>query len=192
MSRDAREMINKIMGRGKEAKQKYKSIGARNLMEGISMNAFSIKRTNDPNAQTVYFGADDDTFGEEVDFEFDRKGGIIVFSVNPNAMKVSDNKLIDRIRNNIETLKSTGLNDHKISTVLDRHEDVYGVTIGNFVKGRYKSEEELLYDKRSLSFEIIGISTDVLYRVAKDLAKEFNQETVLVKNYEDNRIYLVK
>lgn len=190
MSKEVREMINKIVTL--EPKQKHKSIGARNLMEGISMNGFSIKRTNDPDAKTVYFGADDDTLREEVDFEFNQKGGVIVFSVNVNALKISDNKLINLIQNKIQTLKNTVFKGKKISKVLKHHQDVYGVTIGGFVKGRYKAEDGSLYDERSLSVEIIGISTDVLDKVAEDIAKEFSQETVLVKNYEENRIYLVK
>ncbi len=188
MSKDVREMIDKILG----LEKKHKSIGARNLMEGISMNGFSIKRTNDPQAKTVYFGDGADALSEEVDFEFDQKGGIIVFSVNVNALKLSDNKMINWIRNKIETLKNTVLKGKKISNVLDRHQEVYGVTIGGFVKGRYKADDGSLYDERSLSVEIIGIGTDVLDRVAEDFAKEFNQETVLVKNYEEDRIYLVK
>ena len=70
--------------------------------------------------------------------------------------------------------------------------EVYGMTIGNFVKGRYKAKDGSLYDETSLSVEIIGVSSNVLNKVAEELAKEFKQETVLVKNYDDNRIYLVK
>ena len=76
--------------------------------------------------------------------------------------------------------------------MLSRHEEVYGITIGGFVKGRYRADNGLLYDERSLSVEIIGISTDVLNKVAEGMAKEFRQETVLVKNYEEDKIYLVK
>ncbi len=157
-------------------KMKYKSVGARNLMEAISMNGFSVKRTNDQNAQTVYFVAYSGTFSEKVDFELYQKGGIVVFSVN--ALEIPEKQLIDRIRNKIEALKTTD------------HEDGYKIAIGHFVKGRYRAED--VYDGRSLSVEIIGISTDVLNRIAEYLAKEFNQKTLLVKNYEEKRTYLVK
>jgi hypothetical protein len=49
-----------------------------------------------------------------------------------------------------------------------------------------------LYDESSLSVEIVGITSDVLNKVAEELAQEFKQETVLVKNYDENKIYLVK
>jgi hypothetical protein len=66
------------------------------------------------------------------------------------------------------------------------------VSIGNFIKGRYKANDGTLYDEKSLSIEIIGVTDGVLNKVAKDLANEFKQESVLVKNYETNKIYLVK
>ena len=80
----------------------------------------------------------------------------------------------------------------KINTVINKHKDVYGITIGNFVKGRYKADDGSMYDGKSLSIEIIGISTETLNSVAEDLTKEFKQETVLVKSYEINQSYLVK
>ena len=192
MSNEMRKMINKISTLGCVSKQKYKGVGARNLMEGFAMNSFSVKKENDPTAKTVYFGLENDKLSEKISFEFDQKGGIIVFSVNVNALKISNNKLVNWVRNKIETLKNTILKDKKISKVLSRHEEVYGITIGGFVKGRYRADNGLLYDERSLSVEIIGITTDVLNKVAEDMAKEFRQETVLVKNYEEDKIYLVK
>jgi hypothetical protein len=44
----------------------------------------------------------------------------------------------------------------KINTVINKHKDVYGITIGNFVKGRYKADDDSMYDEKSLSIEIIG------------------------------------
>jgi hypothetical protein len=80
----------------------------------------------------------------------------------------------------------------KINKIIYNNPEIQGVTIGNFVKGRYVAKNGSLYDETSLSVEIIGITSDVLNKVAEELAKEFKQETVLVKNYNDNKIYLVK
>lgn len=184
---------------------KYTSIGPNNLMEAAKMNGFSINKNNDPSAKTIYFDIDEDGEINEIkvslptqqstptiDYTFDNKGGTIVFSVNVNAVSQSKNKLLNVIKNNIETIKNTLFKSDKINKVLKKHEGVYGVTIGNFVKGRYKAADGTLYDERSMSIEILGITSDVLNNIAKDLADEFKQETVLVKNYENNKIYLVK
>jgi hypothetical protein len=195
--RDLFEMFN-IINQTKVEKPvegivKYKTVGARNLMEAIELNGFSIDRNNDASAKTTYIDLGNETeLTEEISYEFEDKGGIIVFSVNVNAVQLSSNKLINFIKNSFETAKNKIFKDKKINKVLSNYDEVYGVTIGNYVKGRYKSDSGNLFDESSLSIEIIGIKPDVLNRVAEDLAKEFQQETVLVKDYTSNRIYLVK
>ena len=173
-------------------KVKYKTVGAKSLMEALQLNGFSIDRKNDVNARTSYNDLTDIELSEEITYQFEDKGGIIVFSVNVNAVQLSSNKLINLVKNSIETLKNKLFKDRKINKVLSQYDEVYGVTIGNFVKGRYKSDSGNLFDESSLSIEIIGITTEVLNSVAESLAQEFKQETVLVKDYTSNRIYLVK
>jgi len=189
MIKEVRKMIDMIKNFGQP--EKYKSISPRTLMEGIELNGFSINRKNDNTAETIYFD-DKNELTEDISYEFKDKGGIIVFSINVNAIKLSKNNLISIIKNKIETLKNRFLKDKKIDRVISKYEEIYGITVGNFVNGRYKAENGSLYDEKSLSIEIIGIRTDVLNKVAEDLAKEFKQETVLVKNYQTNGIYLVK
>lgn len=168
-------------------------IGAKSLNEGISMNGFSVDKRNDSRGKTpTYFNLNEDDKDPIVIEDFEDKGGIIVFSTVVNAVKISDNELINWLKAKIETIKNKLNLNKKINNILRKHEDVYGVTIGNFVKGRYKSQDSTLYDENSLSIEIIGITTDVLNRIAKDITIEFKQESVLVKNYETNKIYLVK
>lgn len=162
-------------------------VGANNLMEGIKLNGFSINKINDLNAKTFYSNSDtESSLTEEIDYDFQKKGGIIVFSVNVNAIGLSKNKLIRFIKNNIQTAKNTLFKTSKINKVIKNNPEVYGVTIGNFVKGRYKAKDGSLYDESSLSIEIIGISSDILNKVAEELAKEFKQETILVKNYDNH------
>ena len=173
-------------------KVRYKTVGAKSLIEGFQLNGFSIDRKNDTSARTSYNDLSDIELSEEITYQFEDKGGIIVFSVNVNAVQLSSNKLINLVKNSIETLKNKLFKDRKINKVLSQYDEVYGVTIGNFVKGRYKSDSGNLFDESSLSVEIIGITTEVLNKVAESLAQEFKQETVLVKDYTSNRIYLVK
>jgi hypothetical protein len=189
---DIRKFIDKVKNFG-SLNETYEQIGANSLMEAIKLNGFSINRNNDPNAKTTYFQSNvENELTEEIDFEFEDKGGIIVFSVEVNAVELSNNKLVRFIKNKIETTKNILFKSSKINKVIYNNPEIQGVTIGNFVKGRYVAKNGSLYDETSLSIEIIGISSDVLNKVAEELAKEFKQETVLVKNYDENKIYLVK
>ena len=196
-SRDLFEFFNVInktnIEKPVETKVRYRNVGARNLMEALELNGFSINRNNDTSAKTTYIDLKGDKeLSEEISYEFEDKGGIIVFSVNVNAVQLSNNKLINLIKNNIETFKNKIFKDKKINKVLSQYDEIFGVSIGNYVKGRYKSDSGNLFDESSLSIEIIGITTEVLNKVAESLASEFKQETVLVKDYTSNRIYLVK
>jgi len=189
---DIRKFIDKVKNFG-SLNETYEQIGANSLMEAIKLNGFSINRDNDSSAKTLYIKSNvDNELTEEIDSEFKDKGGIIVFSVDVNAVELTKNKLVRFIKNKIETTKNILFKSSKINKIIKNNPEVYGVTIGNFVKGRYKAKDGSLYDETSLSIEIIGISSDVLNKVAEELAKEFKQETVLVKNYDENKIYLVK
>lgn len=170
-------------------------IGAKSLNEGFQLNGFSVSKTNSLSTpKTYYFSSDSElSESETIDIEeFSDKGGIITFSTEVNAVKSSENQLVNWVKNKVDTVKNNINLNKKINKVLNKHDDVYGVSIGNFIKGRYKANDGTLYDEKSLSIEIIGITDTVLNRVAKDLANEFKQESVLVKNYETNKIYLVK
>jgi hypothetical protein len=189
---DIRKFIDKVKNFG-SVNETYEVVGANNLMEAFKLNGFSISRNNDPNVKTTYFQSNvENELTEEIDFEFEDKGGIIVFSVEVNAVELSNNKLVKFIRQKIETAKNILFKSSKINKIIYNNPEIQGVTIGNFVKGRYVAKNGSLYDETSLSVEIIGITSDVLNKVAEELAKEFKQETVLVKNYNDNKIYLVK
>jgi hypothetical protein len=195
MKKSLTELIIELVGDDEVKTSKHKSISPQSFMEAVKMNGFSINKSNDVNANIHYFKFDEDeeTINEDysIDF-FSDKGGIITFSTDVNAIKTSTNKLINYIKNKIKTIYNRLTANKKMNKVLLKHESIYGVTIGNFVRGRYKAEDGTLYDEKSLSIEIIGITPEVLNLVAEDLAREFSQESVLVKNYETNKIYLVQ
>jgi len=189
---DIRKFIDKVKNFD-SSKKTYEQIGASSLMEGLKLNGFSINIDNDPDAQTFYIQPNvESELTEEIDFEFEDKGGVIVFSVNVNAVELSKNKLVRFIKNQFETATNILFKTDKINKVIKNNPKILGVTIGNFVKGRYKAKDGSLYDESSLSVEIVGITSDVLNKTAEELAQEFKQETVLVKNYHENKIYLVK
>lgn len=119
------------------------------------------------------------------------KGGIVVFSEEVNAIKLSSNKLVNFLKQNVATL-SNRINKYKnVDTIANKNELV-GWTIGNFLNGRYKAKNGKTYGEKSLSVEIIGVDTDKLFNIAEELCIEFLQESVLVKDYSSGRIAFVE
>lgn len=177
-------------------KKMYEEIVPRNYFHALQMNSFSINRNNDEEAETVYLDLSDGLEFNEANIEyFQHKGGIIVFSTDVNAVQLSKNALINYIYSKVQSIKNSLMISKKISKVIKHHEKQLkgiGLTVGNFVKGSYVADNGIIYDEKSTSVEIIGVETNVLNEVADSLRIEFNQESVLVKNYQDGTIYLVK
>jgi hypothetical protein len=85
------------------------------------------------------------TFGkkimkEGISFEFEDKGGIIVFSTDVNAMLDSKgflNKIKGFFRGRFETIMNRLKRNSKLSKVLSSFQDIQAYSVGNFFKGRY-------------------------------------------------------
>ena len=169
---------------------RYEQVGAKSLIEGMSMNGFSIRKDNDATAERHI--VQDEPMNEVVDFEFENKGGIIVFSPDVNAVQLSDNRLANWILQKIKTFKQRMGVDNKLASIAKKHESVYAYTIGNFVKGQYKADNGKIFTEASKSMEIIGIESADLIKIAEDICREFAQESVLVKDYQANKIFIVK
>lgn len=101
----------------------------------------------------------------------DHRGGIIVFSSDVNAPQLSDNKVL-----------------HKMN--IDTDDFIGAYSIGNFFKGKYVSDNGQVFSDKSLAIEVNGLSSKGIIRLAKILANDFVQQTVLVKNLNINKIYL--
>lgn len=170
-------------------KEKKHYIYGNSLNESIKLNGFSIKKENDIKCETTFFNTDG--ILTERKEEVENKGGIIVFSVDVNAVKQSENVLKNWFLRKVKTYQNIFQKKEKISKIIKQNEEVFGLTIGKFVTGRYRGTTGELYDESSLSIEIIGVTTEILDKVAMDVCKEFNQESVLVKNYDDNKIYFI-
>lgn len=119
-----------------------------------------------------------------------KRGGIIVFSEEINAVELSKNKIIDWIKQKVSTLKNKLTGKKRIDVIADNY-DLVGWTIGNYFDGRYKAKNGKFYGEDSLSLEIIGVDTDTLVNIATDVCKEFQQELVLVKDYSTNTVMFV-
>lgn len=129
---------------------------------------------------------------EAIDYEFEKEesGGIIVFSTDVNAIKLSSNALINWIKQKITSLKNKITAGKKIDKAASTNGAV-AWTVGHYLEGRYKSHSGKSFSENSLSLEIIGISSEQLIKIAEQLCEAFSQESVLVKDFSSSKIYLV-
>ena len=141
---------------------------------------------------------------EAVSYEFGagERGGIVVFSTDVNAVLDGDpaESMLDKftkiIKSKWQTLINRLANISKLDKVLRKAAketdlDVAGYSVGNFFRGRFKSSRTgKVYDEKSRSVEIIGINSRQLLLLATEVAKEFKQESVLVKDHSSAKIYL--
>lgn len=114
------------------------------------------------------------------------RGGVITLSTDINATAGAG--VIAKIKAWAHTMIN------RITSVGRIKNTVYsggggGMTIGRFFRGVYKSRSGERFDENSLSVEVLYIDSKTLENIATDLAKEFNQETVLVKDYNTGEMY---
>jgi hypothetical protein len=129
------------------------------------------------------------------------RGGIIVFSTDVNAVKNSADTKIGKLKNFVEnkfdTFKNRVLKNKKLTKLIQKHnlaspEDYFigSFSIGKFFNGRYVGIKGEVYNEKSSSIEILGVPSEVLLLLATEIAKDFKQETVLVKDLNKNKFYL--
>ena len=144
----------------------------------------------------IFYNMQGNKIEEAISHEFlDNKGGIIIFSVEVNATLNSidfKSKVKGFFKSKWETFKNTLFKSSKLNNIAHDFPDISNYSIGNFFRGRYLDRDsEILYDEKSMSIEIMGIPSEVLVPLAERIAKEFNQKEVLVKDYQNNKIFLV-
>lgn len=132
------------------------------------------------------------------------RGGVIVFSTDVNSLEVSKSKLFNWLTQKFKTINNKLFSKKKLNKVINKFnqdekvigdkkiEDFIGAfSIGSFFNGRYIGDNGKVFDENSMSIEVNGISNDALIYLAEKIAMEFNQETVLVKDLDYKKIFLV-
>lgn len=132
-----------------------------------------------------------DGLTEAIDHEFDKEehGGIITFSTDVNAVELSPNKLVNWIKQKVKTLGNRFFKNRKIDKAA-KEGGAAAWTVGHFLDGRYTAKNGKGFGEKSLSIEIVGITSQQLQNIAEDICKVFEQETVLVKDFITGKIYL--
>ena len=135
----------------------------------------------------------------------DYRGGIIVFSTDVNSVEISKNRIINWAKQKLMTLKNRFFSKKILSRIisdynLDKNKElgskkiddyIGAFSIGKFFSGRYFDDNGDVYDENSQTIEVNGISSEGLIFLAEEICKEFQQETVLVKDLNLNKIFLV-
>lgn len=136
---------------------------------------------------------------------FNYRGGILTFSTDVNSLELSDIKIYNWFKKTYKSIINKFFSKSKLDSVVDRFkkiekkklgledvDDYIGAfSIGNFFTGRYIDDKGKIFNESSLSIEINGISSNGLIYLAEEIAREFQQETFLVKDLNVNKIFLV-
>ena len=132
---------------------------------------------------------------EAVSHEFEYAGGQIIFPTEVNAIFGDKKGFSQKVKNDVwfkskwksflNRLKLKG--GGKLDKLLGKYDKLQGWTVGFSFKGRYydrKNNKE--YDERSLTITFAGISSELLVQIATVIAREFEQNEVLVFDRNKN------
>lgn len=175
------ESIKKILYGG--GADKYECLNeARSWSEGMKKNG----------CPSISYGKSRTIISEGIQFEpeSNEKGGIIVFSTDVNAVALSPNRIANWIKQKIATFKNRHNSTKKVDRIANRN-NLVGWTIGHYLDGRYRAKNGQNYGENSLSLMIVGVDTDGMIKIAEEICKEFQQESVLLKDFSTGRILFV-
>jgi hypothetical protein len=129
---------------------------------------------------------------ESVTFEVPdgMRGGMIIFSTEINAKKLSKIAIVDKFKKFVRNFRSARSANKRLDKIVLGHK-LEGWTVGRFLRGRYTAKNGEFFDENSLSLEITGVNQETLMSIAEELCVEFDQESVMVKTYDDNKIMFV-
>ena len=137
------------------------------------------------------FTLDDEVYGEQYGF-LDYRGGVIVLPTAINAVEMSHDVFQNKVNQVVSAYGSRLRKGRIIRKSLNGEdtEHIVAYSVGRSFTGKYVGDNGEMYDEKSLSVEVNGLSGRSLLRLAKMLAGTFMQETVLVKDLNTGKIYL--
>ena len=137
------------------------------------------------------FTLDESVHGEQYKF-LDYRGGVIVLPTDVDAVEMSQNTVLDKVKQVVMTYGNRLRKGRVVRESLDGEgtEHIVAYSVGRSFTGKYVGDNGEMYDEKSLSVEVNGLSGRSLLRLAEMLADVFMQETVLVKDLNTGKIYL--
>lgn len=123
----------------------------------------------------------------------EHEGGMIVFSTDVNA--TTGTGIIARLRSWLETQLNRFLSTSKVTKAIqhaDTEQETGGFTIGHGFRGRFFDHDSgKKFDENSVSVEIVGVRPNLLKRIGAQIAKDFNQKSVMIRDYSDNKVFFL-
>ncbi len=120
------------------------------------------------------------------------RGGIIILSTDVNAVLGDARTKLDKIKQwligVVESLRNRYRLVAKINAVMQAY-DKEGVNVGPYFRGYYRSDSGKVFSERSIAIEMVFVDSATLEKIATELAIQFKQESVLVKDYNNGEIY---
>ncbi|MCQ2303281.1 MAG: hypothetical protein MJZ94_11755 [Bacteroidales bacterium] len=119
---------------------------------------------------------------------------MIVLPMDVNAVELSRNALMDKVKRIVMTYGNSLRKGRVVRKPLNGKgtEHIGAYSVGESFTGKFIGDKGEVYGEKSLSVEVSGLSGRSLLRLAEMLADVFMQETVLVKDLNTGKIYLVK
>lgn len=117
-------------------------------------------------------------------------GGMIVFASTVNAVDGIDDEMKALLSEYQESFGDSYFRETIDSYRQEKNLDGIGYTLGKNFAGRYVTGDDQ-FDDNSFTVDIAGVDSETLQGIAEDLCHNFSQESVLVRDYNENKTYLV-
>lgn len=132
---------------------------------------------------------------EGIDFKLDNPGGIIIFSTDLNSTLGNADTLFKKIKLFFVSKWKTILNRINTSKRLDKillnKHKLPAFTVGQKFKGHYTGKNGLSFNEKSYTVDIAGVESKFLELIATTICKEFKQESVMVRDFNKNKVFFV-
>jgi hypothetical protein len=134
-------------------------------------------------------------FDEAVDIELDDSSGLITFSTDYNFSLVKAETIIDKVKFFFDSNWKVFLNRQNVrgrlkKILVDKNiQSEY--TLSRNLFSAHKSKNGITLYKKSYSVTIEGVNSDVLILIATEICKEFKQATVMVRDFNKNKVYFI-
>ncbi len=128
---------------------------------------------------------------------FDYKGGMVILSTDVSSLEVSDSKIKNWFVKTTLTTKNNFFIKKGLFNLFKKFlskgvkKYIGTLSIGNFFNGGYIGGNGKTFNEKSISIELGGVSSEGLTYFAKEIAREFDQEVVLIKDFNKNKVFLV-
>ncbi len=133
---------------------------------------------------------------EAVDNKFDDSSGLITFSTDLNFTLVKAETFIDKVKFFFDSNWKAFLNRQNVkgrlkNILVDNNIQSEYTLSRNLFSAAHKSKHGITLYKKSYTMTIESVDSDVLILIATEICKEFKQETVMVRDFNKNKVYFI-